>query len=54
MESDSHPLKPQRKHLKTEDEVTEQYPNYVRTKQQSLDPHIHNHKIEEWFTVKKK
>jgi len=43
-----HPLKPQRVHLKTDEEVTAEYPDKLRQRQTTLDPHVENHRIEEY------
>jgi hypothetical protein len=44
----SHPLKPQRKHFKTAEEITEQYPDQLRKKQTTLDNHQRIHKMDEY------
>jgi len=48
----SHPLKSQKVHVKTDEEVTEGYRDRLRKRQMSLDPHVNNHKMDEYVEEK--
>lgn len=43
-----YPFKPQRKHFKTEEEITRDYRDQLRRRQTTLDPHQKIHKLDEY------
>ena len=48
MSEEVNPLKPVRVRLKSDEEITVEYPGKLRRRQTVLDPHVENHKIEEY------
>ena len=44
----SHPLKSTKVHVKTDEEVTEEYHDRLRKRQMNLDSYVNNHKMDEY------